>query len=198
MAGRVTGVCASPQRGFSKKPHRAIELLKGLGVNGDAHCGSTVRHIFDAKRDPTKPNLRQVHLVAGELVDELNGLGFDLQEGSLGENMTTLGIALDSLPRSARLYLGATAIIEITGLRDPCMKIDRFRKGLRRAVTTRRERVRRFTRGGAMAIVVRGGVVGVAIPSGLSFRRGRTFLLIWFDWPTPACESSPGQMDRER
>jgi MOSC domain-containing protein YiiM len=89
----------------------------------------------------------------------LNVQAFQVREGSLGENVTTSGIALDSLPRSARLHLGATAIIEITGLRDPCVKMDRFQRGLRNAVTLRRAGSKRFTKGGAMAIVVQGGVV---------------------------------------
>ena len=162
--GCVTGVCASLRHGFAKEQRDAIELLQGLGVRNDAHCGSTVRHIFDVRRDPSRPNLRQVHLIAAELLAELQQQGFRLGEGSLGENVTTVGIALDLLPRSARLHLGATAIVEVTGLRDPCVKMDRFQRGLRRAVTERREDVRRFTRGGAMGIVVRGGLVRVGDP----------------------------------
>ena len=164
MQGRVTGVSASPLHAFAKEGRQAIELLQGLGVKDDAHCGSTVRHIFDVRRDPRRPNLRQVHLMQAELLDELQQQGFQLGEGSLGENVTTAGITLDSLPRSARLHLGSAAIVEVTGLRDPCVKMDRFRPGLRRAVTARREGVRRFTRGGVMAIVVRGGLVRAGDP----------------------------------
>lgn len=164
MQGGVTGLCASPRHGFAKEPHDAIELLQGLGVKNDAHCGSAVRHIFDVKRDPSRPNLRQVHLIEAELLVDLQQQGFQLREGSLGENVTTVGIALDFLPRSARLHIGATAIVEVTGLRDPCIKMDRFQYGLRRAVTERRGGVRRFTRGGAMSIVVQGGLVRVGDP----------------------------------
>ena len=164
MHGRVTGVSASPRHGFAKECRDAIELLQGLGVKDDAHCGSTVRHLFDVRRDPRRPNLRQVHLMQAELLEELQQQGFRLAEGSLGENVTTAGIALDTLPRSARIHLGATAIIEVTGLRDPCVKMDRFQPGLRHAVTDRREGVRRFTRGAAMAIVVQGGLVRAGDP----------------------------------
>ena len=164
MFGSVTGVSASARHGFVKARQHAIELLQGLGVKDDAHCGATVRHLFDVRRDAGQLNLRQVHLVQAELLDELLQQGFQLGEGSLGENVTTAGIALDSLPRNARLHLGATAIVEVTGLRDPCVKMDRFQPGLRRALTAQRDGVRRFTRGGVMAIVVQGGLVRAGDP----------------------------------
>jgi MOSC domain-containing protein YiiM len=162
--GRVIAVCASPGHGFAKEPRDAIELLKELGVKDDAHCGATVRHLFDARRYPGRANLRQVHFIESELLAELNTQGFQLRGGSLGENITTSGIALDSLPRTARLHLGATAIVEVTGLRDPCVKMDRFQRGLRNAVTARRFGSKPFTRGGAMSVVVQSGLVCAGDP----------------------------------
>jgi MOSC domain-containing protein YiiM len=155
----VKAVCAAPRHGFSKQPQDAIELLQDLGVNNDAHCGATVRHIFDVRRSPGRRNLRQVHLIEAELLAGLKLQGFEMREGLLGENVTISGIALDSLPRLAQLHLGATAIIEITGLRAPCVKMDRCQRGLRAAVTARSLGGWCYTRGGAMGIVVRGGVV---------------------------------------
>src|SRR6201747_859174 len=125
-------VAGSSRRGhhFSKTPSLSIRLLKGLGVAGDAHMGETVKHRSRVRKDPTQPNLRQVHLMHAELFDELRDKGFAVQPGDLGENVTTSGIDLLALPCGTRLHLGATAVIEVTGLRNPCIQIDGFQKGL--------------------------------------------------------------------
>src|SRR5215468_7763457 len=105
---------------MSKGPETAIRLVAGLGVEGDAHAGATVRHRSRVARDPTQPNLRQVHLVHAELHDELHAAGFAVAPGAMGENVTTRGVDLLGLPTGTRLLLGTTAVVEITGLRNPC------------------------------------------------------------------------------
>ncbi len=129
----VVGVHAAPAHSFSKDSQDSIRLVEGLGVEGDAHLGRTVQHRSRVRRDPTQPNLRQVHLIHAELLDELAGLGFTVRPGDVGENITTRGVDLLALPRGTRLRLGASAVLEITGLRNPCRQLDTFTPGLMRA-----------------------------------------------------------------
>jgi hypothetical protein len=128
--GSVAAVSLRAGHHFSKTPSLDIRLLKGLGVAGDAHMGQTVKHRSRVCKDPTQPNLRQVHLIHAELFCELRAKGFAVEPGELGENITTSGIDLLALPIGTRLYLGASAVVEITGLRNPCVQIDNFRSGL--------------------------------------------------------------------
>ncbi|WP_206518008.1 MOSC domain-containing protein [Rhodococcus sp. X156] len=145
---------------FSKTNQDAIRLLAGLGVDGDAHAGATVQHRWAASRTPTAPNLRQVHLLQAELHDELRAEGFEVAPGALGENVTTRGVDLLALPTGTRLSLGAESVVELTGLRNPCVLIDRFQPGLRRAVSDRDHRGRIVRRkAGVMAVVLVGGQV---------------------------------------
>ena len=167
----VTSVSADPAHGFSKPRLPRIELLQGLGVAGDAHCGVTVQHRSRVAHDTTQPNLRQVHLIHAELLDELAGEGFSVQPGDMGENITTRGIALLDLPAGARLHLGRTAVVEVTGLRNPCVQLDRFRAGLMAAMLGRAADGSLLRKAGVMAVVVAGGavrpgdVVEVALPA---------------------------------
>jgi MOSC domain-containing protein YiiM len=139
-------------------------LLAGLGVEGDAHMGETVKHRSRVARDPTKPNLRQVHLIHGELIDELRGRGFRVTPGAMGENVTTRGVALLDLPTGTRLHLGAEAIVEVTGLRNPCAQLDRFQHGLMAAVLDRDAGGELIRKAGIMAVVVSGGEIRSADP----------------------------------
>lgn len=159
MPATVLAVSRSPEHAFTKSPADSIRLLSGLGVQGDAHAGATVKHRSRLARDPTQPNLRQVHLIQAELLDELNAAGFDLHPGAVGENVTTRGIALLELPTGARLRLGEEAEIELTGLRNPCAQLDRHRPGLMSAVLDRGPRGELIRRAGVMAIVIAGGEV---------------------------------------
>jgi MOSC domain-containing protein YiiM len=152
----VVSVNSSPRHGFSKQPQEAIRLLAGRGVEGDAHCGATVQHLYLKRRDPTAPNRMQVHLLQSELFDELALAGFPLQPGQLGENITTCGIDLLSLPHGTRLHLGE-AILELTGLRTPCRKMDDFQPGLLKQVIAHATADRVLAKAGVMAIVVSGG-----------------------------------------
>ncbi|MBB5048641.1 MOSC domain-containing protein YiiM [Rhodopseudomonas rhenobacensis] len=154
-------VAVSFRRGhhFSKIPGMSIRLLAGLGVDGDGHCGVTVKHRSRARKDPTLPNLRQVHLIHAELFDELAAKGFRLQPGELGENVTTRGIDLLALPTGTLLHLGDSAVVELTGLRNPCVQIDDFQKGLMAATLDRDADGRLIRKAGVMAIVRQGGDV---------------------------------------
>lgn len=123
--------------GSAMVPVDVITLLPGIGVVGDAHAGVTVQHRSRVAADPSQPNLRQVHLLQSELFDELREQGFDVHPGQLGENITTAGLDLLALPRGTRLRLGATAVVEVTGLRNRCAQIDAYMPGLRKAVLQR-------------------------------------------------------------
>ena len=136
-----------------------IRLIEGIGVEGDAHSGRTVKHRSRVARDPAQPNLRQVHLIHSELFDELSKQGHHVNPGELGENVTTTGIDLLSLPRGTRLHLGASAVVEITGLRNPCVQIERFQSGLLAAVLPRAPDGEVLRKTGVMSIVISDGYV---------------------------------------
>jgi hypothetical protein len=159
MDGTVAAVSRSGAHTFGKTSHDAIRLLAGLGVEGDAHLGVTVKHRSRVARDPTQPNLRQVHLIHGELHDELAASGFAVLPGEMGENVTTRGIDLLALPVGARLHLGDAAVVEVTGLRNPCVQLDRFRPGLTAAVLGRDEQGGLVRKAGIMGVVLAGGEV---------------------------------------
>ncbi|WP_432946669.1 MOSC domain-containing protein [Kribbella sp. CA-253562] len=156
---RVLSVNRDIRYNFSKPPVPEIQLIEGIGVEGDAHAGATVRHRHLVRRDPSAPNLRQVHLIQSELFADLATAGFDVGPGDLGENITTSGIDLLALPVGTTLHLGDTAVVTLTGLRDPCSQINKFRKGLLKQVLhkTADGEVVRLT--GVMSVVTRGGVV---------------------------------------
>ena len=168
---RVLAVSLRPGHHFSKTPCLEIRLLAGLGVAGDAHMGETVKHRSRVRKDPTQPNLRQVHLIHAELFEELREKGFNVQPGDLGENVTTSGLDLLALPTGARLHLGSTAVVEITGLRNPCIQLDGFHKGLMAATLDRDAAGHLIRKAGIMSIVIRDGdvrpgdAIGVELPS---------------------------------
>ena len=155
----VVAVSRSPRHTFSKPPDAWIRLLAGLGVDGDAHMGETVKHRSRVARGPTQPNLRQVHLIHAELHDELKRAGFSVAAGDMGENITTQGIDLLGLPTGTRLRLGENAVVEITGLRNPCVQLDRFQPGLMAAVLDKDEGGDLVRKAGIMSIVLKGGDV---------------------------------------
>jgi hypothetical protein len=158
---RVMSVSRDAGHHFGKVSSRSITLLAGLGVEGDAHMGVTVKHRSRVRRDPSQPNLRQVHLIHAELIDALQEQGFAVSAGAIGENITTRGIDLLALPRSSRLRIGATAIVEVTGLRNPCIQLDKFQPGLMAAVLDRDAQGKLVRRAGVMGIVLAGGIVRV-------------------------------------
>jgi MOSC domain-containing protein YiiM len=159
MEGVVTAVSRSEGHTFSKPNEARIRLLAGLGVEGDAHLGETVKHRSRVARDPTQPNLRQVHLVHAELHDELRAAGFAVSPGEMGENVTTRGVDLLALPAGTRLRLGESAVVEVTGLRNPCAQLDAFQPGLMAAVLGRDAEGNLVRKAGVMGVVLSGGEV---------------------------------------
>ena len=157
--GRVVAVARSGTHRFSKARTPSIRLLAGLGVEGDAHCGVTVKHRSRVARDPTQPNLRQVHLIHAELIDDLQVRGFTVAPGTLGENITTEGLALLDLPTGARLRIGPQAVVEVTGLRNPCTQLDGYERGLTRAVLGKGPNGELIRKAGVMGVVIQGGLV---------------------------------------
>jgi MOSC domain-containing protein YiiM len=144
---------------MSKPTQQSIRLLAGLGVEGDAHLGQTVKHRSRVRRDPSQPNLRQVHLLHAELFDELRAAGFELTPGLVGENVTTSGIDLLGLPTGTRLQLGNQALVEITGLRNPCVQLNDVQPGLMAATLGRDGEGNLVRKAGVMAIVLTGGEI---------------------------------------
>jgi MOSC domain-containing protein YiiM len=155
----VVAVSLSPTHSFSKAGSDRIRLVAGLGVEGDAHAGETVKHRSRVAVDPSQANLRQVHLIHSELHAELQDAGLAVTSGDMGENVTTRGIDLLALPRGTRLHLGAAAVVEVTGLRNPCRQLDDFRPGLMAAVLGRDSSGAVIRKAGVMGIVIAGGEV---------------------------------------
>jgi MOSC domain-containing protein YiiM len=176
----VDAVHRNSVHALAKRGVPSIRLLVGLGVEGDAHLGVTVQHRSRVARDPSRPNLRQVHLIHAELHDELSGHGFSVRPGDMGENITTRGVDLLGLPVGTRLHVGAHAIVEVTGLRNPCAQLDGLQPGLMAAVLdrdadgrlVRKADGRLVRKAGIMAIVVASGAVhagdhiAIALPAG--------------------------------
>lgn len=159
MNAVVTAVSRSANHSFSKPNEPEVVLLEGLGVEGDVHAGATVKHRSRVARAPEEPNLRQVHLIHAELHDELQASGFTVGAGDLGENVTTRGIDLLGLPAGTLLRLGKHAVVEVTGLRNPCVQLDGFQPGLMKAVLGRDEHGELIRKAGVMAVVITGGTV---------------------------------------
>jgi MOSC domain-containing protein YiiM len=155
----VEGVSCSPTHTMSKPSQAVVTLVAGHGVQGDAHAGATVKHRSRVAADPTQPNLRQVHLIHGELHDRLRTEGFDVAPGQMGENVTTRGVPLLDLPVGTRLRLGPDAVVELTGLRNPCGQLNGIAPGLQSAVLDRDEHGELIREGGVMSVVLEGGQV---------------------------------------
>lgn len=159
MSAVVTAVSRNATHDFSKPAQDQIRLLTGLGVEGDAHLGVTVKHRSRVAQDPTQPNLRQVHLIHAELHDELNASGFTVSPGQLGENVTTRGLDLLALPVGTLLRLGEGAVVQVTGLRNPCAQINNFQPGMLAAVLDRDADGNVVRKAGIMGVVLVGGDV---------------------------------------
>jgi MOSC domain-containing protein YiiM len=172
MDARVAAVHSSRTHTMAKLERPWIRLLVGLGVEGDAHMGATVKHRSRVAKDPSQPNLRQVHLMHAELLDELARAGFDVAPGRMGENVTTRGVELLSVPAGTRLHLGVDVVVELTGLRNPCRQLDRIQPGLMKAVLSHTPDGKLVRKAGVMGIVLAGGEVrpgdpiAVELPSG--------------------------------
>jgi MOSC domain-containing protein YiiM len=159
MEGFVRSVSRSAQHSFSKECCQAIQLLAGVGIEGDAHAGVKVKHRYLVHKNPNATNLCQVHLLHEELFAELVAKGVEIAPGEMGENITTCGLDVLSLPLGTKLHLGAEAVVEVTGLRTPCRQMDKFRPGLMKACLDRKSDGSLIRKAGIMAIVLAGGVV---------------------------------------
>lgn len=157
MTPKVVAVSSGASHSFHKYNQPSIQLIEGLGVEGDAHSGVTVKHRSRVRQDPNQPNLRQVHLIHSELHAELKEKGFEVAPGDMGENITTQGIDLLALPTGTQIMVGETAVIEITGLRNPCVQLDAFQDGLMAAVLGRDAQGNLIRKAGVMGIVIAGG-----------------------------------------
>jgi MOSC domain-containing protein YiiM len=160
MTGTIIALSKSSTHTMRKFNENSLHLLTGLGVEGDAHNGVTVKHRSRVAQDPTQPNLRQIHLIHAELHDELKAKGFDVAAGQMGENITTRGIDLLNLPKGTRLKIGET-VIEITGLRNPCHQLNGIQDGLLKAVLGRDEDDNLVRKAGIMGIVLQGGTIKI-------------------------------------
>lgn len=172
LSGRIVAVSRDADHRFSKANHDSIRLLAGLGVEGDAHLGVTVQHLSRIAQDPSQPNLRQVHLIHAELSDELRSAGFEVAPGNLGENVTTRGLDLLGLPVGTLLRLGPDAVVEITGLRNPCRQIDAFSGGLLKQVVGRDEAGEVVRKAGIMGVVRESGTVRPGEPIAVELPAG--------------------------
>lgn len=157
----IFSLSKSASHTFNKYTYQQIRLLEGLGVEGDAHMGKTVKHRSRVAQDTSQPNLRQVHLIHAELFEELGKKGFQVKPGEMGENITTSGIDVLGLPRDTILHIGTTARIKVTGLRNPCKQIDSISEGLMQAVLDRDEEGNLIRKSGIMGIVLAGGDIHV-------------------------------------
>lgn len=172
LSGRVVAVARDSKHRFSKPEVDEITIIAGLGVEGDAHAGTTVKHRSRVRRDPTTPNLRQVHLIHQELLDEVANYGYTVAPGEMGENITTHGIDLLGLPEGARLHIGNDVVLRITGLRNPCSQIDKYQSGLMAHMVVKLEDGTILRKAGVMSVVEAGGcvrpgdVIRVTLPAG--------------------------------
>ena len=158
---QVISLHSSEKHSFSKQSKSEVVLVEGVGVEGDSHAGVTVKHRSRVRFDPTQPNLRQVHLLQAETLDELATRGFEIQPGDIGENITTQGIDLLAMPRDTLLWVGDSACVRLTGLRNPCVQLDRFKSGLMATLLDRGEDGELIRKAGVMSVVVSGGIVRV-------------------------------------
>ncbi len=158
---KVVSLSRDSEHRFSKETCDSLVFVKGFGIEGDAHCGVTVKHRSRVKADPTQPNLRQVHLVHSELIPELQNSGFKVEAGIICENVLTEGVDLLSLPRDTLVNLGSQVVLKVTGLRNPCAQLDNYQSGLTKAVLDRDEDGNLVRKAGIMAVVKEGGIVKV-------------------------------------
>jgi MOSC domain-containing protein YiiM len=172
VAPTVFAVSRRAAHAPGKERVERIRLVAGLGVDGDVHAGVKVKHRYDARRDPDRPNLRQVHLIAAELHHELRAEGFAIGPGEMGENVPSRGVDLTALPAGTRLRLGESAVVELTGTRNPCRTLDKVQPGLMKASLGRDRDGNAILRTGAMAVVIEGGEVTAGDPIAVELRAG--------------------------
>lgn len=159
MAGRIEALHSSPSHSLKKETTSSLEIIKGLGVKGDAHMGAKIKHVYRVRKDPNEPNLRQVHIIHAELFDELKTKDFDISFGEMGENITCSGLDILSLPTDTELQMGVSTRLKVTGLRNPCAQLDSIKKGLMKACLDRNQSGEMIPKVGIMTIVLEGGII---------------------------------------
>lgn len=159
MSAFVVAVSVNPEHTLSKANQNSIRLVRGVGITGDAHAGKNDQHRSHSKRDPKRPNLRQVHLIHSEFYEELNAAGFSVLPGQLGENITTKGLELLKLPSAAKLFIGRQTALQVTGLRDPCKQLNSIQAGLMEATIERKSDGGLIRKTGIMSVVIKGGEI---------------------------------------
>ncbi|GIK02293.1 hypothetical protein Aspvir_006342 [Aspergillus viridinutans] len=170
LTPRILSVSKSSSHSIAKTPVPSITLIPNHGVDGDCHAGQTTQHRAQAQRTP---NLRQVHLVPVETLRELSGRfsaaaagrnAKPLSAGEIGENITTEGVELSTLPLGTELHFLSgegkeEAIVVLTGVREPGPGMDKCRAGLKNVCVVRDggRVVRRLA--GVMGTVKKGGML---------------------------------------
>ena len=128
-----------------REPMNAREsvVVTGAGLEGDRHAHPQ--------------SLRQVLLMEKEILDSL-----ELKPGSIRENVTITGLSIHGLPAGQRLHLGDQVVLEVTGLCEPCSRMDEIRAGLRETLDGKRGVLTRVIQGGDVQV---GDSVAVQGPS---------------------------------
>ncbi|SRR6266446_5986019 len=157
MSGRVIAVCCNPEPDLPKPVVDAVHLIENWGVEGDYHAGSLVRHRYLAKKDPTRPNMRQVLLMDAAVFAELAQNDIHIGPGMMGENITIEGMAMMQLAVGTRLAIGS-AIVEVTERRSPCYQLNGIDPRLLKAVARKQDGQAIF-KAGIMAQILQGGWV---------------------------------------
>ena len=156
---KVYSVHASSTHSIRKENRSYIHIIEGFGVEGDAHAGKKVKHRYLVRKDPERPNLRQVHFISYEIYEDLRQSGFNILEGEMGENITTVGIDLMNLPLDTIFRIGGDVELKITGMREPCHLLDEIQNGLMKATVSKNEEGHIIRKAGIMSVVIKGGIV---------------------------------------
>jgi MOSC domain-containing protein YiiM len=170
----VVAVSSKETPGIPKISRPEVMLVAGRGVEGDYHAGEFVRHRSRAAKTPDLPNRRQVHIIHSELFDEMAALGITVAPGRMGENITTRGLALLDLAPGARLHLGESAVVEVTGIRNPCNQLDAVDERLLAQVAIKSDDGSIIRKAGIMGIVVASGRVRPGDPIRVEMPVGAT------------------------
>jgi MOSC domain-containing protein YiiM len=105
QVGKVLSVNISESTGEPKSEVGRSKAVAGFGLEGDAHGGDWHR---------------QVSLLAEESIDKMRAKGLKVSPGAFGENVTTRGIELATLPVGTRLKVGDDVVLEVTQVGKEC------------------------------------------------------------------------------
>lgn len=159
MTGKVHAVSLSDKHSIRKFNRSYINIIEGYGVEGDAHAGKKVKHRYIAKKDPDRPNYRQVHLISMEIYRELQQQGFNIDPGEMGENITCSGIDIMNLPKHTILKIGDEVELQVSGMREPCSLLNQIQGGLMKATLDKSGEGELIRKAGIMTVALKGGIV---------------------------------------